>query len=185
MVGLVLAGALGGLLVEHLWNPPNGMVYQHHWYRGLISIDPPTQAQNVDQGVFAGVAWYATVSCLLGLVLGALAAGLLVASELVTLAAVAAGGLAGAVVMRVVAVALAPADPTGPARTAADGTVLPDTLHLGPWWTIALLPGAALLALAAVFLLVTPRRSTVISSSSSQAPPREPFPDPAKSPNEG
>lgn len=168
VVGIVvLGGVLGGFLVERLWTAPQGMVVQHHWYRGITSLHPLTQAQNADQGVFAGLAWYAAASCVLGVVLGALAAALLARSELVTLAAVAIGGLAAGVVMRLVAVALAPPDPTGPARSAADGTILPDTLHLGPWWTIILLPGAALLGLAAVFLLVTPHKRPIVTSSSS------------------
>lgn len=178
---VVIAGVLGGFLVERLWSPPDGMVYQHEWFRGLISLDPLTEAENADQGVFAGLGWYAAISCLGGLLLGALAAGLLASSELVTLPAVLVGGLAAGVVMRVVATALAPADPTALARHAADGTVFPDTLHLGPWWTITLVPGAALLALAAVFLLVTPRRRTVLAApSSAPVPP----PPPSSPPNQ-
>lgn len=178
VIGLVvIGGLLGGFAVERLWSAPDGMVVRHHWYRGITSLDPLTQAQNADQGVFSGLGWYAAASCVLGLVLGAAVAALLARSELLTLAAVAVGGLAAGVVMRVVATALAPADPTGPARTAADGTILPDTLHLGPWWTITLLPGAALLGLAAVFLLVTPRRQSILTTASTSAPsPPPPFP---------
>jgi len=163
---IVVAGVLGGFLVERFWTPPDGMVYQHHWYRGLLSVQTLSQTENAEQGVFAGLGWYAALACLLGLLLGALAAALLASAELVTLAAVAVGGLLGGLVMRLVAVALAPADPTQLARRAADGTVFPDTLHLGPWWTIVLVPGSAMLALAAVFLLVTPRQQRMMASKS-------------------
>lgn len=176
---IVIGGLVGGFAVERLWSAPDGMVVHHHWYRGITSLHPLTQAQNAAQGVFSGLGWYAVASCVLGLVLGAAAAALVTRSELLILAAVAAGGLAAGVVMRVVAMALAPPDPSGPARTAADGTVLPDTLHLGPWWTITLFPAAALLGLAAVFLLVTPRRQSILTSSSaSAASPPTSFPSP-------
>lgn len=183
VVGIVLiAGVLGGFLVERLWTPPDGMVAQHDWYRGLTSLDPLTEAENADQGVFAGLGWYAALSCLLGLLLGAVAAGFAAGSELVMLVAVVVGGLIAGVVMRVIAAALAPPDPIPLARHAADGTVLPDTIHLGPWWTITLVPGAALLALAAVFLLVTPRRRTLITSASSTTVPPPPTSPPTSPP---
>ncbi|MFT4084648.1 MAG: hypothetical protein QM638_18885 [Nocardioides sp.] len=155
----VLGGIVAGLVQHWRWSPPDGMVTQHSWYRGLISLDPLTLAQNVDQGVFDGLGWYIASCAVVGLVLGLVVALLLVRSELLSVAAVVLGGLAGGVVARLIAVALAPADPTPLAKSASDGTVLPDTLHLGSWWTIVVLPGTGLLALTALFLLITPRRA--------------------------
>lgn len=154
LVLFALVGVAGGFLVERLWTPPKGMVYQHQWQRGLLSLHPLVLAQNADQGVFDAVAWYVVVALVAGVLLGAAAALFLARAELVTLAAAVVGGIVGGLVMYAVAVYAAPPDPSGLARTAPQGTVLPDTLRLGSHWIVLAFPGGALASLATVFLLV-------------------------------
>jgi hypothetical protein len=168
---LIVVGIAGGFLVERLWDRPEGMVYQHQWRRGLVSLDPPTLAQNADQGVFDGVGWYVVVAIAVGLVLGAVAALFLARAELVTLAAVLVGACAAGVIMYAVARNVAPPDPAHLARTAAQGTVLPDTLRLGSPWIVLACPGGALASLAAVFLL-TGRRSRPEAHPGAERAPR-------------
>lgn len=154
VVLFAVVGVAGGFLVERLCDPPEGMVYQHHWQRGLLSLKPLLLAQNADQGVFDGVAWFAVVAIVAGLLLGAVAALFLARAELVTLAAVVVGGVVGGLIMYAVAVHAAPPDPSRLARTATQGTVLPDTLRLGSRWIVLTVPGGALVSLAGVFLLI-------------------------------
>jgi hypothetical protein len=63
--------------------------------------------------------------------------------------------------MYAVAVHAAPPDPDRLARTASQGTVLPDTLRLGSRWLALAFPGGALATLAAVFLLLGRRGRSV------------------------
>jgi len=157
VLGLVV-GAGGGWLVERLWAPPTtGMVVDHKWYRGVVSIDPPLVAQNSDQSVFAGIGWYVVVAVVGGLLVGLVSALFLARRELVTLAAVVVATLAAGFVMYAVAAHLAPTDPQSLAAHARNGTVLEDTLRLGSHWIVLACPAGGLAAVAAVFLMLHPR----------------------------
>lgn len=155
-VAFVVGGIAAGLAAATLWTPPTGMVLEDKWYRGLISIDPPTVAQNIDQGVFAATAWFSVCAIVLGLLVGIAAAVWLNRSELVTLAAVAVGGAAGGGLMLLVTSLLSPEDPNGLAKGAADGTVLQDSFQLASPWLVLLVPGSAMLALMVIFLMWAP-----------------------------
>lgn len=160
LVLAALVGVVGGWLVERLWGPPTtGMVVNHQWYRGVISLDPPTVAQNTDQAVFSGTGWYVVVAVVGGLLIGAVAALFLARQELVTLAAVVVGTLAAGFVIYAVATSLAPPDPSVRAASAANGKVLSDTLHLGSRWIVLACPAGGLTSLAAIFLTLRPRAS--------------------------
>ncbi|EGD40822.1 LigA [Nocardioidaceae bacterium Broad-1] len=155
-VAFVVGGLAAGLAAATLWTPPTGMVLDDKWYRGLISVDPPTIAQNIDQGVFAATAWFSVCAIVLGLLVGIAAAVWLNRSELVTLAAVTLGGAVGGGLMLLVTSLLSPEDPHGLAKGAADGTVLQDSFQLASPWLILLVPGSAMLALMVIFLMWAP-----------------------------
>lgn len=157
VLGAVL-GAAGGLLVHLLWSPPDGMVVNHVWYRGLRSTDPVILAQNTDQAVFSGVGWFVVVAVAAGVLLGAVAALFLDREEYATLAAVVVASVGAGLLAYAVATGLAAANPDPLARSAPDGTVLPDTLRLGSRWIVLACPAGALTALMAVFLLLRPKR---------------------------
>ncbi|MEP9380905.1 hypothetical protein [Nocardioides sp. KR10-350] len=157
VLGAVL-GAAGGLLVHLLWSPPDGMVVNHVWYRGLRSTDPVILAQNTDQAVFSGVGWFVVVAVAAGVLLGAVAALFLDREEYATLAAVVVASVGAGLLAYAVATGLAAANPDPLARSAPDGTVLPDTLRLGSRWIVLACPAGALIALMAVFLLLRPKR---------------------------
>jgi hypothetical protein len=145
LLGLAVAGALCGILWEWLWTPAKGVVVKHAWYP--ISWDRAQPAQ------FSGTGWYVLISLVVGLLLGALAAWRVDRWPLATLVTVVVGGLVGEVLMRVVGYRLRPGNPNVLAKTAADGTALPSTLHLASWWLVLAMPGAALAGLTIVFLL--------------------------------
>jgi len=151
---------LGGWLVERLWGPaPTGMVVDHRWYRGVISLKPPLVAQNWDQSVFAGIGWFVVVGVVAGLLVGLVTAVFLARSELAALAAVVVSTVAAGFVMYAVATAFAPDDPAPRAATSPNGTVLADTLHLGSHWIVLVCPAGGLAAVATVFLMFHPRGS--------------------------
>lgn len=152
----VVGGLAAGLAAATLWTPPTGMVLEGKWYRGLISIDPPTIGQNIDQGVFAATAWFSVCAIVLGLLVGIAAAVWLHRSELVTLAAVTVGGAIGGGLMLLVTSLLSPKDPNGLAKGAADGAVLQDSFQLASPWLVLLVPGSAMLALMVIFLMWAP-----------------------------
>lgn len=175
LLGAIL-GLVGGWGVERLWGPPTeGMVVNHQWYRGVISLNPPLVAQNLDQSVFSGVAWFVVLSVAAGFVVGLVAALFWAREELVTLAAVVVASVVGGFVMYAVASALAPPDPTIRAATAPDGTVLKSALDLGSHWIVLACPAGGLVALAAVFLMLRPRssrRAVVTSAGQGDGPVR-------------
>lgn len=156
MAAFVVGGLAAGLAAAMLWTPPTGMVLDDTWYRGLISLDPPTIGQNIDQGVFAATAWFSVCAIVLGLLVGIAAAVWLHRSELVTLAAVTVGGLIGGGLMLLVTSLLSPEDPDALAKGAADGTVLQDSFQLASPWLVLLVPGSAMLALMVIFLMWSP-----------------------------
>ena len=158
VAAFVIGGLVAGLAAARLWTPPTGMVLEDKWYRGLISIDPPAIAQNIDQGVFAATAWFSVCAIVLGLLVGIAAAIWLNRSELVTLAAVTFGGAVGGGLMLLVTSLLSPEDPDGLAKGAANGTVIQDSFQLASPWLVLLVPGAAMLALMMIFLMWAPRQ---------------------------
>lgn len=158
LVLFLAAGLAGGFLLNAVWTPPDGLVYQETWQRGLSSVDPLIFDSTAEQGVFAGIGWYVVIAAGFGLILGAVSSVWLARSELVTLVAVAGGAALGGWVMYAVAEAAAPTDPTTLAGPATDGSILPDTLHLPSAWIALTMPAAALLALTAIFLLFSTRR---------------------------
>ena len=157
VAAFVVGGLVAGLAAATLWTPPTGMVLDGKWYRGLISIDPPTIGQNIDQGVFAATGWFSVCAIALGLLVGIAAAVWLIRSELVTLAALTVGGAIGGGLMLLVTSLLSPEDPDGLAKGAANGTVIQDSFQLASPWLILLVPGSAMLALMVIFLMWAPR----------------------------
>lgn len=152
-----IVGVICGFLWEAWWTPAPGGVVKHVWYPLSFDRAAPTN--------FAGTGWYVSISLVAGLVLGAGAAWRLDRSELVTLAAVVAGGLLAALLMRTVGLHRGPGDPQRIAKTAADGTRLPSQLRLASWWLLAVFPGAALAGLSVVFLLVSKRPPQAVDGS--------------------
>jgi hypothetical protein len=155
-VAFVIGGLAAGLAAATRWTPPTGMVLEGQWYRGLVSVDPPTIAQNIDQDVFAATAWFSVCAIVLGLLVGIAAAVWLNRSELVTLAALTVWGAVGGGLMLLVTTLLSPDDPSGLAKGAADGTVLQDSFQLASPWLVLLVPGSAMLALMVIFLMWAP-----------------------------
>lgn len=149
VAGFAAAGAVCGLIWEALWTPAPGAVVKHVWYP--LSWD---RAQPV---AFAATGWFVVVSIVAGALLGALAAWRLDRAELVTLVAVAVGGVLAAYLMREVGLHRGPADPQHLAKTAADGTRLSSSLRLSSWGVLAAFPGAGLAGLATVLLTVSKR----------------------------
>ncbi|MBO0842435.1 MAG: hypothetical protein J2O46_04560 [Nocardioides sp.] len=153
---LVVGGVVAGLVAAALWSPPKGMVYNGHWYRGLVSVSPPTIAQNVDQGVFSATGWFSVCAIVLGLVVGLVTAVWLRRSELLNLVSLAVGGVLGGLLMWWVTSLLSPADPAPLAKGLKNGAVLPDHFQLASGWLALLVPGTALLVLMLVYLLWAP-----------------------------
>lgn len=152
---LFVAGGAGlGWLWEHLWEPTQGLVVRHEWF--IVDEDLRYDLDGL-RNQFSGTGLFVVLALAGGLVLGALSALLLSRDELVTLAAVLLGSVAGAVVMWQVGTALGPPDPDVLAETARRGTVLPDDLELGSLGALLALPLAGLLGLCAVFFLVPGR----------------------------
>ena len=153
--GLIVAifavvGVLAGLVWEWLWTPAMGGVLDHNW--------GPQDAIALSEQ-FGGTGWYVVVGTVAGLVTGALVALFLDRVPLLTLAAVVVGSVLAAWLMYVVGIAVGPPDPEVLAKTAADGTLIPEQLQVSgtsPW--IAL-PGGALVGLALVFLGLSVRSS--------------------------
>lgn len=163
-------GAFAGWLWEHLWTPSRGMVWQGQWNKGLLYLNQKTFAQvwseNAHQDLWSAVGIYTALAAAAGALCGLVAVLALARNALVTLAAVAVGGIVGGVVMGRVGMALGPADPNALASHAKNGVLLPERLqlsgmnwhlHIGGWHLAPNLlyltfPGAGLLVLGVVFL---------------------------------
>jgi len=143
-------GALAGVVWDWVWTPTRGVVVNHEWNAGdALGL----------QHEFSATGWYVVIGALAGLVAGIVVAALFDRAPLLTLASVVVGSALAAWLMLVVGTALGPADPAGIARTADDGTRLPQQLEItgaSPW--IAL-PVGALIGLIAVFVGLSTRRS--------------------------
>lgn len=164
VVLFVVVGAFCGWLWERLWTPATGLVWQGQWHKGLIALDPKTFAQawseNAHQDVFSGTAIYTVIGIVAGLAVGAFAAFLLDAAELVTLGALIVGGLLAGLVAQRVGLHLSAPSPDALAPTTPNGAVLDDRIHLAGWGLWGVFPGAALIPLAMVFLIFDrPRRA--------------------------
>jgi hypothetical protein len=114
-------GAGCGWLWFQVWDPPVGTVLRGQWYLG---------SEEALGGVFDGTAWYVVVGAGGAVVGGVVACLFARRSPLVTLAAVVVGSALAAWLMLRVGLELSAADPETVARTAADGTKLPDRLTL-------------------------------------------------------
>lgn len=148
VVVLALAGALAGAIWEWIWSPTVGVVVDHRWTAGdVLGL----------QHRFSGTGWYVVVAAIAGLLAGV--AVTLVADRvpLLTLAAVLAGSVLAAWLMLRVGMALGPPDPAVAARTAADGTRLPDHLSVSGHSPLIAFPVGALLGLVLVFIGLSAR----------------------------
>ncbi len=152
-------GVLAGVVWQWLWTPAMGSVLDHKW--------APADAIALSEQ-FSSTGWYVVVGTVAGLVTGALVALFLDRSPLLTLAAVVVGSALAAWLMYVVGTALGPADPTTLAKTAADGTMIPEQLKVSGKSPYIALPVGALIGVALVFLGMSVRRTTP-----------EPAPEPA------
>ena len=143
VVLVAAAGAVAGVVWEWVWSPPRGVVVHHQWV---------ATSEAALRGQFTGTAWYVVVAGVAGLLVGALVALVADRRPLVALGSLVVGTALGAWLMRLVGVALGPADPAGLARTAKQGTHLPDMLRLSGASAYVAYPTGALLALALLFL---------------------------------
>ena len=144
------AGALAGVVWNWLWTPTLGVVVGHEWNAGdAIGL----------QHEFSATGSYVLIGAIAGLVAGVVVALLFDRVPLLTLAAVVVGSALGAWLMLVVGAWLGPADPATVAKTAADGTRVPEALDVtgtSPWIAF---PVGALIGLIAVFVGLSTRHS--------------------------
>ncbi|MDF1603087.1 hypothetical protein [Nocardioides sp. YIM 152315] len=163
VVVLALAGALAGVVWEWAWSPTIGVVVDHQWTAGdALGL----------QHQFSGTGWYVVVAVVAGLVAGIAVTLLADRVPLLTLAAVVIGSALAAWVMLVVGSALGPPDPDTAARTADDGTRLPDHLAVSGRSPFIAFPVGALLGLVLVFIGLSSRVPT--SGAVDSAPSAEP-----------
>ncbi|MFA6575948.1 MAG: hypothetical protein WCS84_11055 [Nocardioides sp.] len=141
------AGAGCGWLWFHLWDPPQGVVFEGKWYLDEEGL----------RGVFSGTGLFVTVAAGAGLVLGGLCAYLFDRSELATLLAVTVGAALATFLMWRVGLSLSPADPHELARSAADGDRLPGRLEASGVSPFLALPAMALGAVALAYATLPKR----------------------------
>ena len=136
-------GALAGVVWEWVWSPPTGVVVHHRW---VPTSEAALRAQ------FTGSGWYAVVAAGAGLLVGAVVALAAARRPMVALGSLLVGTLLGAWLMKLVGVALGPDDPAALARTAKQGTHLPDMLRVSGASPYVAYPTGALIALSLLFL---------------------------------
>ncbi|MBE7323211.1 hypothetical protein IEQ44_00915 [Nocardioides sp. Y6] len=154
-LGLVVAGALTGVVTgwlwELVWTPPTGAAWEGEWY-----LDRDGLLQDA-----SATGWYTVVGLVAGIALGAVAARWVRGAPLVVLAGVVLGSLVHAWVMYQVGHLLGPDDPHAIARTAGDWEPIISDLRLAgverQWWpfasTATLAPAVgALISLIGIFL---------------------------------
>lgn len=145
---LALAGALAGVVWEWIWSPTIGVVVDHQWTAGdALGL----------QHQFSGTGWYVVVAAVAGLVAGIAVTLLTDRIPLLTLAGVVVGSVLAAWLMLQVGTALGPPDPATAARSAADGTRLPDHLAVSGRSPFIAFPVGALLGLVLVFIGLSAR----------------------------
>ncbi|MBZ5736829.1 hypothetical protein [Nocardioides mangrovi] len=146
---LAVVGALAGVVWQWLWTPPSGLVVNHDWV--------PLNAIELQQE-FSATGWYVVVGVVAGLLAGVVAALLLDAAPLLTLAGVLVGAALGAWLMSVVGIALGPADPEVLAKTAEEGVHLPMALAVTGKSPYLAYPVGALLGVIMVFIGISGHR---------------------------
>lgn len=149
VVALAAVGVLAGLVWRSLLEVPHGVVASRQWF--------PDPWESGERLSFDATGWYVVVAIVAGLVMGFLAAVLSRAPELWTLAAVLAGSLVAAWLMRAVGLHGAPPDPQVAAKDAADGTRLAGTFGRPGTAAFVTWPLAAVLPVGIIFLVLPPR----------------------------
>ena len=143
LAAYALVGLGGGWMWHELWQPANGVVFEHEWY-----ADGDALRQD-----FSGTALYVLVALGLGLGLGVLFALVGSARPVLTLVVCVAGAALAGWLMLWLGGRLGPADPHELALRADDGTTLPSALTvsgLPPLFAFAM---GTLAALGAIFTL--------------------------------
>ena len=148
LAAFALAGAVAGFIWERVWTPATGVVVDHQWR--------PADALALQQQ-FSGTGWYVVVGAAAGLLVGLVATLLVDRVPVLTLVGVVAGSALAAWVMLRVGVALGPADPSGLAASADDGTRLPAQLEVSGRSPFIAVPLGALLGLVIVLIGLGPR----------------------------
>lgn len=143
VVALALVGVLAGVVWEWVWNPTIGVVVGHEWSAG--------SAAGLQQE-FSATGWYVVVAAIAGLLAGIAVALVADRAPLLTLLGVVVGSALAAWLMLVVGSALGPPDPARAARTAHEGTRLPNDLTVSGWSPLFALPTGALVGLVVVFI---------------------------------
>jgi hypothetical protein len=138
-----VAGLFGGWMWHELWQPADGVVFEHEWY-----ADGEALRQE-----FSGTGLYALVAVGLGLLLGVVFAFVGGARPVLTVGLCLAGALLAGWLMREVGQWLGPPDPHFLARTADDGDQLPTALRVSGLPPLFAFAVGSLLALGAIFTL--------------------------------
>ncbi|GAA1911818.1 hypothetical protein GCM10009737_11640 [Nocardioides lentus] len=142
LVGLLVAGALAGVVWWALWTPPSGVAVSGEFV--LDGAGAPA--------AFDGTALFVLVSAGLGLTAGVLVGVVTRRDELLVLGAAVLGAVGATALMYAVGHLLGPADPAGQARGAADLTPLRDQLVLAGRAPLLALTGAVLVGLVVTLL---------------------------------
>jgi ABC-type nitrate/sulfonate/bicarbonate transport system permease component len=161
VLALAAVGALAGAVWNWLWTPTSGVVYDHRWTAGdALGL----------QHQFSSTGWYVVVAAVAGLVAGIAVSLVVDRVPLLTLVAVVVGSALAAWVMLVVGTALGPPDPATAAKTADDGTRLPEHLDVSGRSPFIAFPVGALLGLVLVFIGLSSR----VPPQASVEPARDP-----------
>lgn len=157
---VLLAFALAGLVAGWVWQrwatPATGVVLEGTWRLGVRIEGDYLVSDGTSYGrAFGVIGTYVVVCAVGGLVLGIVTALVCRRSELVTLAAVAAGSALAAFLCYRIGLSQGPPDPTVAARTADDATMLSGSLAIEQLSPFVAWPLAALLALAVTYLFTT------------------------------
>lgn len=173
LVVFAVSGAAAGWAWERWATPPDGLVLDGRWNLGL-AVDAGALVNDPDSftRAFSVVGTFVVVCAVVGLVLGVVSALACRRSELVTLATVAASSALAAYLCYRVGLTLGPADPTGAAADAADGTMLLGDLAIDQLTPFLALPVAALTGLAVTYFL-TAGVSAGVEEASRVGLPRE------------
>lgn len=136
-----VVGLGGGWMWHELWQPADGVVFEHVWYPGGEAL----------RQEFSGTGIYALVAAALGLVLGVVFAFVGSMRPVLTVGLCLVGALLAGWVMRELGQWLGPPDPRGLALRADDGDHLPSALRVSGLPPLFAFPLGSLLALGAIF----------------------------------
>jgi hypothetical protein len=142
LVGLLVAGALAGVLWWALWTPPTGVAFD-----GRFVLDGPGS-----RSAFDATASFVLISLAVGLVGGIVAGAGARRDELAVLAAAVGGAIGATGLMYGVGHLLGPPDPSSLATRAADYEPLVDELTVAGWAPLLVLTGALLVGLVVTLL---------------------------------